>query len=145
MLKVGDWIEPTDPKIYHNSEALRYQKVKEIEAKDGDLYVLNFYSHWSAWLEEGQFRILTPEEVKAKGLDEKSYLVPQEPNYGVKTVSHDEVHETKKPYTKFLFVEDGSITIDTVTGIEERNPEIKVILYAKGAQMPRLVDIKENK
>lgn len=145
MLKVGDWIEPTDPKIYHNSEALRYQKVKEIEAKDGDLYVLNFYSRWSAWLEEGQFRILTPEEVKAKGLDEKSYLVTQEPNDGVKTASQEEVHETKKPYTKFLFVEDGSITIDTVTGIEERNPEIKVILYAKGAQMPVLVDIKENK
>lgn len=145
MLKKGDWIEPTDPKIYHNSEALRYQKVKEIEAKDGDLYVLNFYSRWSAWLEEGQFRILTPEEVKAKGLDEKSNFAPQNPNDGVKTVSHDEDCETKKPYTKFLFIEDGSVLAETIRDIEERNPEIKTVVYRQGAQMPQLVDIKEQK
>lgn len=146
MLKVGDWIEPTDPKIYHNSEALRYQKVKEIEAKDGDLYVLNFYSRWSAWLEEGQFRILTPEEVKAKGLDEKSNFVPQEPNDGVKTVSQSRNRKPKQPYTKFLFIEDGSVDTDSLEkDLRKHNPEIKIVVYRQGATMPQLVDIKEQK
>lgn len=145
MLKVGDWIEIKDNKANLMLEKSRYQKVKKIFYEQNNIYDLSFYSGKSTLIPKDEFRILTPEEVKAKGLDEKSYFAPHEPNDGVKTVSHDEVHETKKPYTKFLFVEDGSITIDTVIGIEERNPEIKVILYAKGAQMPRLVDIKENK
>ena len=143
MLKVGDWIEPTDPKIYHNSEALRYQKVKEIEAKDGDLYVLNFYSRWSAWLEEGQFRILTPEEVKAKGLDEKSDFVPHEPNDCVKTASQSKNCKPKQPYTKFLFVENGSVDTDSLEkDLRKRNPEIKVIVYRQGAAMPQIVELK---
>ena len=145
MLKVGDWIEIKDNKANLMLEKSRYQKVKEIFYEQNNIYDLSFYSGKSTLIPKDEFRILTPEEVKAKGLDEKSNLVPQGPNDGVKTASQDEVHETKKPYTKFLFVEDGSITIDTAIGIEERNPEIKVILYANGAKMPRLVDIKENK
>lgn len=146
MLKVGDWIEPTDPKIYHNSEALRYQKVKEIEAKDGNLYVLNFYSGWSAWIEECQFRILTPEEVKAKGLDEKSNFEPQELNDGVKTVSKSRNRKPKQPYTKFLFIEDGSVDTDPLEkDLRKKNPEIKTVVYRQGANAPQLVDIKESK
>lgn len=145
MLKAGDWIEIINPKIKIPKGLDKYVKIKTV-ALDSDNSVWGLLECGIPYsLYENEFRILTPEEVKAKGLDEKSYLVPQEPKDGVKTASQEEVHETKKPYTKFLFVEDGSITIDTMTGIEERNPEIKVILYAKGAQMPRLVDIKESK
>ena len=150
MLKAGDYVEIINPMITMGEEKYSFQRIKFVEKSESKFtedvfFVGTFYGCIPFIMKEGDFRVITEEEYKAKGLDEKSNLVPQEPNDGVKTVSHDEVHETKKPYTKFLFVEDGSITIDTAIGIEERNPEIKVILYAKGAQMPRLVDIKENK
>lgn len=137
MLKKGDWVET----LFQVKNI-----TNKIETKNKKHRWIGFDTRDYAFsVNEDEFRVLTPEEVKANGLAEKNYSVPQEPNEGVKTASQDEVHETKKPYTKFLFVEDGSITIDTVAGIEERNPEIKVILYAKGAQMPQLVEIKEQK
>ena len=137
MLKKGDWVET----LFQVKNI-----TNKIETKNKKHMWIGFDTRDYAFaVNEDEFRVLTPEEVKAKGLDEKSYLVPQEPNDGVKTVSNDEDCETKKPYTKFLFVEDGSVLAETIRDIEERNPEIKTVVYRQGAQMPQLVDIKENK
>lgn len=137
MLKKGDWVET----IFQVKNI-----TNKIETKNKKHMWIGFDTRDYAFaVNEDEFRILTPEEVKDKGLDEESNFVPQEPNDGVKTVSRDEDCETKKPYTKFLFVEDGSVLAETIRDIEERNPEIKTVVYRQGAQMPQLVDIKENK
>lgn len=137
MLKKGDWVET----IFQVKNI-----TNKIETKNKKHMWIGFDTRDYAFaVNEDEFRVLTPEEVKAKGLDEKSNFVPQKPNDGVKTVSDDEDCEQKKPYTKFLFVEDGSVLAETIRDIEERNPEIKTVVYRQGAQMPQLVDIKENK
>ena len=137
MLKKGDWVET----IFQVKNI-----TNKIETKNKKHMWIGFDTRDYAFaVNEDEFRILTPEEVKAKGLDEKSNFVPQEPNDGVKTVSHDEDFEKKKPYTKFLFVEDGSVLAETIRDIEERNPEIKTVVYRQGAHIPQLVDIKETK
>lgn len=137
MLKKGDWVET----IFQVKNI-----TNKIETKNKKHMWIGFDTRDYAFaVNEDEFRVLTPEEVKAKGLDEKSNFVPQEPNDGVKTVSHDEDCEKKKPYTKFLFVEDGSVLAETIRDIEERNPEIKTVVYRQGAHIPQLVDIKETK
>lgn len=148
MLKVVDWIEITNPRILTGNGKFRFHKIRNVASmsKNGKTsFSGSFEDNAPFYLDENEFRILTPEEVKAKGLDEKSNFVPQKPNDGVKTVSHDEDCEKKKPYTKFLFVEDGSVLAETIRNIEERNPEIKVVVYRQGANAPQLVDIKESK
>lgn len=52
--------------------------------------------------------------------------------------------ESKRPYKKFMFVEDGSVDADElVLEMERTNPEIRVIVYRQGANRPELLDIKE--
>lgn len=137
MLKKGDWVET----LFQVKNI-----TNKIETKNKKHMWIGFDTRDYAFaVNEDEFRVLTPEEVKAKGLDEKSNFVPQKPNDGVKTVSHDEDCEKKKPYTKFLFVEDGSVLAETIRDIEERNPEIKTVVYRQGAHIPQLVDIKETK
>ena len=138
MLKKGDWVET----IFQVKNI-----TNKIETKNKKHMWIGFDTRDYAFaVNEDEFRVLTPEEVKAKGLDEKSYLVPQEPNDGVKTVSDDEDCEQKKPYTKFLFVEDGSVDLDSLENdLRKKNPEIKIVVYRSGTHMPQLVDIKENK
>lgn len=136
MLKKGDWVET----LFQVKNI-----TNKIETKNKKHMWIGFDTRDYAFaVNEDEFRILTPEEVKAKGLDEKSNFVPQKPNDGVKTVSHDEDCEKKKPYTKFLFCEDGSVDTDSLEkDLRKRNPEIKVIVYRQGAAMPQIVDIKE--
>ena len=146
MLKVGDWIEIKDTKANLMLEKSRYQKVKEIFYEQNNIYDLSFYSGKSTLMTKNDFRVLTPEEVKAKGLDEKSDFVPQEPNDCVKTASQSKNCKPKQPYTKFLFVENGSVDTDSLEkDLRKHNTEIKVVVYRQGAQMPQLVDIKELK
>lgn len=138
MLKKGDWVET----IFQVKNI-----TNKIETKNKKHMWIGFDTRDYAFaVNEDEFRVLTPEEVKAKGLDEKSNFVPQKPNDGVKTVSHDEDCEKKKPYTKFLFVEDGSVDTDALEkDLRKHNPEIKVVVYRQGANVPLLVDIKESK
>lgn len=150
MLKAGDYVEIINPMITMGEEKYSFQRIKFVEKSESKFtedvfFVGTFYGCIPFIMKEGDFRVITEEEYKAKGLDEKSNLVPQEPNDGVKTVSHDEDCEKKKPYTKFLFVEDGSVLAETIRDIEERNPEIKTVVYRQGANAPQLVDIKEQK
>lgn len=70
MLKIGDWIEPINPERYYCVERWRYQKVKDIEVKDG-YYLLEFYSGFACRISEGEFRVLSEEEIKEKGLDKE--------------------------------------------------------------------------
>ena len=48
-----------------------------------------------------------------------------------------------KRIKKFLFIEDGSVLSETVEEVEQRNPEIKVIIYRQGASMPNLVGVEK--
>lgn len=137
MLKKGDWVET----LFQVKNI-----TNKIETKNKKHMWIGFDTRDYAFaVNEDEFRVLTPEEVKAKGLDEKSNFVPHEPNDGVKTVSQRANRKQKKPYTKFLFVEDGSVLAETIRDIEERNPEIKTVVYRQGAHIPQLVDIKETK
>ena len=138
MLKKGDWVET----IFQVKNI-----TNKIETKHKKHMWIGFDTRDYAFaVNEDEFRVLTPEEVKAKGLDEKSNFVPQEPNEGVKTVSQNKNRKPKQPYTKFLFVEDGSVDTDSLEkDLKKHNPEIKVVVYRQGAVMPQLVDIKENK
>lgn len=148
MLKKGDWIEITNLRILTGNGKFRFHKIRNVASMSENgktSFSGSFEDNALFYLDENEFRILTPEEVKAKGLDEKSNFVPQEPNDGVKTVSHDEDCKKEQPYTKFLFVEDGSMFLETINAIEEHNPEIKVVVYRQGANAPQLVDIKETK
>ena len=143
MLKVGDWIEIKDTKANLMLEKSRYQKVKEIFYEQNNIYDLSFYCGKSTLMPKDEFRILTPEEVKAKGLDEKINFVPHEPNDGVKTVSQSKNRKQKQPYTKFLFVEEGSVDTDSLEkDLRKRNPEIKIVVYRQGAAMPQIVELK---
>ena len=137
MLKKGDWVET----IFQVKNI-----TNKIETKNKKHMWIGFDTRDYAFaVNEDEFRILTPEEVKAKGLDEKSYLVPQKPNDGVKTVSRSVNRKQKQPYTKFLFVEEGSVDTDSLEkDLRKKNPEIKIVVYRQGAQMPQLVDIKEQ-
>lgn len=148
MLNVGDWIEITNPRIITGNGKFRFHKIRNF-ASLGNRGNMRFSGSFEDtapfYLDESEFRILTPEEVKDKGLDEKSDFVPQETNDGVKKVSQSRNRKPKMPYTKFLFCEDGSVDIDSLEkDLRKRNPEIKVVVYRKGATMPHLVDIKES-
>lgn len=54
---------------------------------------------------------------------------------------NDEETEPPMPIKYFLFVEDGSIVEETKNDIEQRNPEIKVVVYRQGARVPELKEI----
>lgn len=138
MLKKGDWVET----IFQVKNI-----TNKIETKNKKHMWIGFDTRDYAFaVNEDEFRVLTPEEVKAKGLDEKSNFVPQKLNDSVKTVSQSGNRKPKQPYTKFLLVEDGSVDTDSLEkDLRKRNPEIKVIVYRQGAAMPQLVDIKETK
>ena len=44
-----------------------------------------------------------------------------------------------KPIKKFLFIEDGSVDTDElIAELENRNPEIKVVVYRQGSHIPVL-------
>lgn len=44
---------------------------------------------------------------------------------------------------KFLFIEDGSVDADELMDyLCYSNPEIKVVIYRQGSQMPKLVEVK---
>lgn len=52
--------------------------------------------------------------------------------------------ERKRPYKKLMFVEDGSVDIDELEAeIQNRNPEIKLVVYRQNSNKPELLDIKE--
>jgi hypothetical protein len=138
MLKKGDWVET----LFQVKNI-----TNKIETKNKKHMWIGFDTRDYAFaVNEDEFRILTPEEVKAKGLDEKSNFEPQEPNDGVKTVSQSRNRKPKQPYTKFLFCEDGSVDTDSLEkDLRKHNPEIKVVVYRQGANAPQLVDIKETK
>lgn len=146
MLKAGDWIEVINPNIELPIGHDKYFEIKNISYYD-DGYIGGDTTDGVQYLfAKNDYRILTPEEVKAKGLDKKSNFVPQEPNDGVKTVSQNKNRKPKQPYTKFLFVEDGSVDTDSLEkDLRKKNPEIKIVVYRQGAVMPQLVDIKESK
>lgn len=135
MLKKGDWVET----IFQVKNI-----TNKIETKNKKHMWIGFDTRDYAFaVNEDEFRVLTPEEVKAKGLDEKSNFVPQEPNDGVKTVPKSNNRKSKVPYTNFLFVEDGSVDVDALEkDLRKRNPEIKVIVYRQGAAMPQIVELK---
>lgn len=138
MLKKGDWVET----LFQVKNI-----TNKIETKNKKHMWIGFDTRDYAFaVNEDEFRVLTPEEVKAKGLDEKSNFVPQEPNDSVKTVSQSRNRNPKQPYTKFLFCEDGSVDTDSLEkDLRKHNPEIKVVVYRQGANAPQLVDIKETK
>ena len=138
MLKKGDWVET----IFQLKNI-----INKIETKNKKHTWIGFDTKEYAFaVNEDEFRILTPEEVKVKGLDAESDFVPQEPNDSVKTVSQSRNRKPKHPYTKFLFCEDGSVDTDSLEkDLRKHNPEIKVVVYRQGASVPLLVDIKESK
>ena len=69
--------------------------------------------------------------------------MPHEPNDCVKTASQSKNCKPKQPYTKFLFVENGSVDTDSLEkDLRKGNPEIKVIVYRQGAAMPQIVELK---
>lgn len=146
MLKVGDWIEITNPRILTGNGKSRFHKIRRFTSlgnKGRMAFSGIFEDNAPFYLDESEIRILTPEEVKDKGLDEESDFVPQEPNDGVKTVSKSNNRKSKVPYTNFLFVEDGSVDVDALEkDLRKRNPEIKVIVYRQGAAMPQIVELK---
>lgn len=151
MLKAGDYVEIINPMITMREEKYSFQRIRFVEKSESEFteevfFVGTFYGGIPFTMKEGDFRVITEEEYKAKGLDEKSYLVPQKPNDGVKTVSQKKNRKLKQPYTKFLFVEDGSVDTDSLEkDLRKHNPEIKVVVYRQGANAPQLVDIKESK
>ena len=52
----------------------------------------------------------------------------------------------KKPYKKFLFIEDGSVDIDELElRLADSNPEIKIVVFRNGAMMPQLVEVEDGK
>ena len=149
MLKNGDWIEITNPRILIGNEKSRFHKIRNfssISENGKTSFSGSFEDNAPFYLDKSEFRVLTTEEVKTKGLDEKSNFEPHEPNGDVKTVSKSKNRKLKQPYTKFLFCEDGSVDTDSLEkSLRKQNPEIKVVVYRQGAAMPQLVDIKEQK
>lgn len=149
MLKVGDWIEIVNPKILMGKDKFKIHKIRNFVSmtnRGKTSFSGGFEDNAPFYLDENDFRILTPEEVKDKGLDEEGDFVPQKPNDRVKTVSQSRNRKPKHPYTKLLFIEDGSVDTDALEkDLRKHNPEIKVVVYRQGASVPLLVDIKESK
>lgn len=52
----------------------------------------------------------------------------------------------RTPIKKFLFIEDGSVDIGELQErMENSNPEIKIVIYRQGSNIPMLIDNnKEN-
>ena len=151
MLKAGDYVEIINPMITMGEEKYSFQRIRFVEKSESRFtqevfFVGAFYSGIPFIMKDGDFRVITEEEYKATQVVDKRDFVPQEPNDGVKTVSNDEDREQKKPYTKFLFVEDGSVNLDSLENeLRKKNSEIKIVVYRSGTHMPQLVDIKESK
>ena len=50
--------------------------------------------------------------------------------------------KNNKGYTKFLFVEDGSVDSDNlIEDLKIKNPEIKVVIYRKSAEKPIILNL----
>lgn len=47
-----------------------------------------------------------------------------------------------KKTRKLLLIEDGRVLAETVEDMEQRNPEIKIIVYQKGEE-PILVEVEK--
>lgn len=67
----------------------------------------------------------------------------------IELVSEKPVETDTKPaptkIIKFLFVEDGSVDADElINDLAVSNPEIKVIVYRQGSQMPKLVEVYDE-
>ena len=47
-------------------------------------------------------------------------------------------------YKQFLFVEDGSVDIETLADeLAEKNPAIKIVVYRQGSRIPELKDMEQ--
>lgn len=55
----------------------------------------------------------------------------------------DKKPDPSTPIKYFLFVEDGSIINEVKADIEQRNPEIKVVVYRQGARVPELKEVEK--
>ena len=53
-----------------------------------------------------------------------------------------ESHSMPLTYHKFLFVEDGSVDVAELENIVDE--DIKIVVYRKGGNMPRLMDTKDK-
>lgn len=151
MLKAGDYVAIINPMITMGEEKYSFQRIKFVEKSESKFtedvfFVGTFYGNIPFVMKEGDFRVITEEEYNAKQVVEKNDYMPQNPNDGVKTVSQNKNRKQKQPYTKFLFVEDGSVDTDSLEkDLKKHNPEIKIVVYRQGAVMPTLVEIKEQK
>ena len=65
-------------------------------------------------------------------------------------VSEDKINLAKKvliaglgsiSVEQFMFIEDGSINLDTLRDLKKRNPEIKVIVYRQGSVCPTIKEV----
>lgn len=65
-------------------------------------------------------------------------------------VSEDKINLAKKvliaglrsiSVEQFMFIEDGSINLDTLRDLKKRNPEIKVIVYRQGSVCPAIKEV----
>lgn len=88
-------------------------------------------------INDGEFRenekFISVERLKAD-IDRIKYAMLQQ----------KEENKRNKPIKKFLYIEDGSVDIDQIISeLERTNPEIKVIVYRSGANMPKLLDVGE--
>ena len=89
-------------------------------------------------INDGEFRenekFISVERLKAD-IDRIKYSMLQQ----------KEENKRSQPIKKFMFIEEGSVNIDeTILELEKTNPEIKIIEYKQGSNMPKLLDIGEN-
>ena len=50
-----------------------------------------------------------------------------------------------KPYKKFLLIEDGSVDLETLSeDLQEKNPEIRIIVYRQGSAIPQLLSLENE-
>lgn len=52
------------------------------------------------------------------------------------------ISKPKSKIKQFLFIEDGSVDQTSIEDLNERNPEIKVIVYRQGSRMPVIENLK---
>lgn len=48
----------------------------------------------------------------------------------------------KVPVKQFMFIEDGSVDLNTLADLERRNPGVKTVIYRQGSAWPVLKDCK---
>lgn len=58
-----------------------------------------------------------------------------------RAIKNEEQEKTNIPIKKFLFIEDGSVDLEELKErIANSNPEIYIVLYRQGSNIPKLVD-----